>query len=48
MLGRQQSYVKYTKINKNYTDKMKLDQVIQSVPTIGFNVETCKFKNLTF
>ncbi len=28
--------------------KMKLGEAISSVPTIGFNVETVKYKNLNF
>ena len=28
--------------------KLKLGEVVSSVPTIGFNVETVTFKNLTF
>ncbi len=28
--------------------KLKLGEVIQSIPTIGFNVEAVKFKNITF
>lgn len=27
---------------------MQLDEVVSTVPTIGFNVETLKYKNLTF
>ena len=29
-------------------DRMQLDEVVSTVPTIGFNVETLKYKNLTF
>lgn len=28
--------------------KLKLDQTIQTIPTVGFNVETLKYKNLKF
>ncbi|KAK8803982.1 hypothetical protein JH06_0854 [Blastocystis sp. subtype 4] len=28
--------------------RMQLDEVVSTVPTIGFNVETLKYKNLTF
>ena len=28
--------------------KMKLNEVVHSVPTIGFNVENIKYKNLEF
>ncbi len=28
--------------------KLKLDEVVSSVPTIGFNVEELKYKNLKF
>jgi small GTP-binding protein len=28
--------------------KLKLDQVVTTVPTIGFNVETVEFKNIAF
>lgn len=27
---------------------MQLDEVVSTVPTVGFNVETLKYKNLTF
>ena len=32
----------------NLLDRMQLDEVVSTVPTIGFNVETLKYKNLTF
>ena len=32
----------------NPLDRMQLDEVVSTVPTIGFNVETLKYKNLTF
>jgi small GTP-binding protein len=28
--------------------KLKLDQVVTTIPTIGFNVETIEFKNISF
>lgn len=28
--------------------KLKLDQVVTTIPTIGFNVETVEFKNISF
>ncbi len=28
--------------------KLKLGEVVQSIPTIGFNVETVTFKNIKF
>ena len=28
--------------------KLKLGEVVQSIPTIGFNVETVTYKNLKF
>ena len=28
--------------------KLKLGEVVQSIPTIGFNVESVKFRNVTF
>ena len=31
-----------------WLDRMQLDEVVSTVPTIGFNVETLKYKNLTF
>lgn len=27
---------------------MQLDEIVSTVPTIGFNIETLKYKNLTF
>ena len=29
-------------------DRMQLDEIVSTVPTIGFNIETLKYKNLTF
>ena len=31
-----------------FVDRMQLDEVVSTVPTIGFNVETLKYKNITF
>ncbi|KAK8827165.1 ADP-ribosylation factor-like protein 1 [Blastocystis sp. ATCC 50177/Nand II] len=28
--------------------RMQLDEIVSTVPTIGFNIETLKYKNLTF
>ena len=39
----------FNEYNANSTvDRMQLDEVVSTVPTIGFNVETLKYKNLTF
>ena len=27
---------------------MQLDEVVSTVPTVGFNVETLRYKNITF
>ena len=32
----------------NRTDRLQADEVIETVPTIGFNVETLQYKNLKF
>lgn len=29
-------------------DRMQLNEIVSTVPTIGFNIETVKYKNLTF
>ena len=31
-----------------HVDRMQLDEIVSTVPTIGFNIETLKYKNLTF
>ena len=31
-----------------YIDRMQLDEVVSTVPTVGFNVETLRYKNITF
>ena len=52
MLERRQFSVRSHCLNEYNTnsivDRMQLDEVVSTVPTIGFNVETLKYKNLTF
>lgn len=31
-----------------HIDRMQLNEIVSTVPTLGFNIETVKYKNLTF
>ena len=43
-----QSYVTIHFDSIMIVDRMQLNEIVSTVPTIGFNIETVKYKNLTF